>query len=75
MCVLDFFFFFFRTLAVNFVSDFFPQCNDQFLAGRVVVRHGRIFNAAIFLETINVISVKLHMVVLLIKLYQFIARQ
>ena len=47
-------------------------CHDQFWAGQVTVLHDKNFNVAIFSDTINVINVKLCMMVLLIKLYQFI---
>ena len=48
-------------------------CNVTFRAGRVIVRHGKNFNAAIFSDTIKVIIVKLCTMALLIRLYQFIA--
>ena len=50
--------------------------NDQYKAsrtsGQVIVRRGKDFNITIFLDTINVINVKLCMVVLLTDRYQFI---
>ena len=48
-------------------------CNVPFRAGRVIVRHGKNFNAAIFSDIIKVIIVKLCTMALLIRLYQFIA--
>ena len=41
-------------------------CNDQCWAGWVIVQCGKNFNVAIFLDTINVVNVKLCMMVLLI---------
>ena len=50
--------------------------NDQYKAsrtsGQVIVRRGKDFNITIFLDTINVINVKLCMVVLHTELYLFI---
>ena len=50
--------------------------NDQYKAsrtsGQVIVRRGKDFNITIFLDTINVINVKVCIMVELIELYPFI---
>ena len=47
-------------------------CNVTFRAGRVIVRHGKNFNAATFSDTIKVIIVKLCTMALLTELYLFV---
>ena len=47
-------------------------CNDQCWAGRLIVRHDKNVNVAIFSDPINVIYVGLFMVVLLKERYLFI---
>ena len=78
--VISFLFFFFFSMAESWACDFsffcffgwHEKCESMWWFGRLIVRRGKNFNVAIFLDTMIVINVKLYMIVLLMKLYLFI---